>query len=138
MLTSKCSNISDSRYRHACWLTANIYSKHDVLETVSGPKDCGVDPGSCCQRIRFDSSGTLANSAQNHIIGDYVQDTHGPGDKWNYRQVGGSDRRLWFNPDVKVSWNNIQSVYHKVSADFALAQCTRFYHLLLRHFALSK
>jgi len=97
------SNFGDVDYQNACWLKKEITQKYGKNEAVSGPKECGPDPdptGPCCKNIRFDSTGSLADSGQNHIIGNYAFLAQGPNDRWNYKQNDGYERKLWFNPSI--------------------------------------
>ena len=82
----------------------DIVAKYGKNEAVSGPKECGVDPDSpCCQNLIFDSTGNLANSEQNHVLGNYGRLSDGPSGTWNYEQNNGYKRKLWYNPSIGVS-----------------------------------
>ena len=60
--------------------------------------------GPCCQNLNFDSTGNLADSGQNHVLGNYARYSDGPGDRWNYKQNSGYERKLWYNPSIGVSY----------------------------------
>ena len=61
---------------------------------------------SCCSRLRFDSTGNLADSGQNHIIGNYIYISDGPDGYWNYEQEEpnqfGNKLKLYYYPPVGV------------------------------------
>ena len=59
-------------------------------------------PGSCCQSLLFSSTGALADSEQNHVLGYYRYLSDGPGDTYNYQQTDGYKRKLWYNPSLRV------------------------------------
>jgi len=97
------SNFGDADYRNACWLKKDVWQKYEKSEAVSGPKECGDDPtGSCCKNLLFDSTGNLIDSEQNHILGNYGRLSDGSGDRWNYQQSGGYERKLWYNPSINA------------------------------------
>ena len=60
----------------------------------------------CCSRLRFDSTGNLADSGQNHIIGNYIYISDGPDGYWNYEQEEpnqfGNKMKLYYYPPVGV------------------------------------
>jgi hypothetical protein len=43
----------------------------------------------CCDLLYFGSTGSLAGSGQNHVIGNYEKLNEGPEGHWNYKQQGG-------------------------------------------------
>jgi hypothetical protein len=97
--------VSDVGYRNACWLKKDITGKYSKNEAISGPKKCEDNPdpgGSCCNNVYFGSTGSLAESEQNHVIGYYGKTTEGTGGRWNYKQQGGSQRLMWFNTSLQV------------------------------------
>lgn len=62
--------------------------------------------GPCCTRLRFDSTGNLADSGQSHIIGNYIYVSDGPDGAWNYEQEEpnqfGNQLKLFYYPPVGV------------------------------------
>ena len=59
---------------------------------------------SCCENLYFSSTGPLADSGQNHVLGYYTKLSDGPGDYWNYQQTEGYKRKLWYSPSLKAWW----------------------------------
>ena len=80
-----------------------IFELWSSQKTLTVTKELTLLPGPCCKNIRFDSTGSLADSGQNHIIGNYAFLAQGPNDRWNYKQNDGYERKLWFNPSIGVS-----------------------------------
>jgi hypothetical protein len=76
----------DADYRNACWLKKDITDKFAKNEAISGPRECGSN---CCDMFYFGSTGSLAGSVQNHVIGNYEKSSKGPEGHWNYKQQGG-------------------------------------------------
>ena len=82
-------------------------------EAISGPRECENQPtvkppdGPCCATIRLDSTGSLADSGQNHVMGDYVFVSEGTMGRWNYEQAKnnqfGEKRKLYFMPTLGVN-----------------------------------
>ena len=65
-------------------------------------KDDVNSTSSCCENLYFSSTGPLADSGQNHVLGYYSKLSDGPGDYWNYQQTAGYKRKLWYNPSIKA------------------------------------
>ena len=59
---------------------------------------------SCCENLYFSSTGPLADSGQNHILGYYAKLSNGPEGYWNYQQTAGHKRKLWYSPSLKAWW----------------------------------
>merc|ERR1712170_185028 len=68
----------------------------------SGPKFCSDGTTSppidspCCSTIQLTSSGAIANSAQNHVLGTYQLVGEGPAGHYNYQQTMGDRRKLYY------------------------------------------
>jgi hypothetical protein len=91
---------SDAAYRNTCWLKKDITDKVAKNEAISGPKECGSS-NPCCDLVYFGSTGSLAGSIQNHVIGNYEKINEGPEGHWNYKQQGGK-LFLYYLPYYKV------------------------------------
>ena len=51
--------------------------------------------------LDISSTGPLADSGQNHVLGHYSKFSDGP-DYWNYQQTAGYRRTLWYNLSIKA------------------------------------
>ena len=80
---------------------------------VSGPNNCGVDPSNCCNSITLQTSGSLVNSEQAHVIGNYYKTSNGVNGRYNYQKYGGSEK-MWYNPNFNVS--NMAKSNHRLLA----------------------
>ena len=56
--------------------------------------------------LDISSTGSLADSGQNHVLGYYSKFSDGP-DYWNYQQTAGYRRKLWYNPSIIQFWSAI-------------------------------
>ena len=72
------------------------------LNFVSSDNSSFNSTSSCCENLYFSSTGPLADSGQNHVLGYYSKLSDGPGDYWNYQQTAGYKRKLWYNPSIKA------------------------------------
>ena len=72
------------------------------LNFVASDNSSFNSTSSCCENLYFSSTGPLADSGQNHVLGYYSKLSDGPGDYWNYQQTAGYKRKLWYNPSIKA------------------------------------
>ena len=75
------------------------------LNFVASDNSSFNSTSSCCENLYFSSTGSLADSGQNHVLGYYTKLSDGPGDYWNYQQtenIYGHKRKLWYSPSLKA------------------------------------
>ena len=90
----------DEDYRLACWLKKDIRNKFSQSGAISGPRAC--NPSSeCCESLKFVSSGSLATSNQNHVIGDYEKVVSEKG-YWKYIQLDNFHSKVYYYDPLKV------------------------------------
>ena len=56
----------------------------------------------CCTDLYFGSTGILAGSEQDLIIGNYKRISDGPNGRWYYQQIENSDIKVYYMPDFEV------------------------------------
>ena len=79
-----------------------IVSGLNFVATENDFKDGVNSTSSCCENLYFSSTGPLADSGQNHILGYYAKLSNGPEGYWNYQQTSEIKRKLWYNPSIKA------------------------------------
>ena len=106
--------ITDETYHFSCWLKSSIEGHFPSQGSISGTCDCTPETtttttttsnpsGSCCQNLYFSSTGPLADSGQNHVLGYYTKLSNGPDGCWNYQQTSSEiKRKLCYNPSIKA------------------------------------
>jgi hypothetical protein len=97
---------------NACWLKKDILEQTEKSGIMSGrlkncdlvkqPKKIRGNPAAseddCCENVLFGS----ASSEQKHTNGYFKKMSRGPENRWNYIQVSGHQRKLWYSTEVKV------------------------------------
>ena len=97
------------------------------LNFVSSDNSSFNSTSSCCENLYFSSTGPLADSGQNHVLGYYSKLSDGPGDYWNYQQTAGYKRKLWYNPSIKAWFIGDNLGRKKIYIQFFTAKV--YYHL---------
>ena len=90
------NSFPDSTYHNSCWMKKSVTSKNSQKGAVSGPKTCN-DPTGCCNTLTFQSTGSLAENGQSHLLGRYDYIDEGPDGTKIYHQPGhgGGDPEVW-------------------------------------------
>jgi hypothetical protein len=77
-----------------------IISSFSVLAVISSGGS--EEPLICCRTVKLESTGSLAESEQKHIIGTYVKNSHDGDGSANYRQIENLQKYLYYMPEYSV------------------------------------